>query len=79
MKEKTVYIVHWLWYDGEYGQMATEECVFENYSDTEEYIVELDKLKKAMQALADVQQEIEKTDTELDAAETSEEKYDLLG
>lgn len=29
-------------------------------SDTEEYIVELDKLKKAMQALADVQQEIEK-------------------
>lgn len=48
-------------------------------SDTEEYIVELDKLKKAMQALADVQQEIEKTDTELDAAETSEEKYELLG
>lgn len=48
-------------------------------SDTEEYIVELDKLKKAMQALADVQQEIEKNDTELDAAETSQEKYDLLG
>lgn len=48
-------------------------------SETEEYIVELDKLKKAMQALADVQQEIEKNDTELDAAETSQEKYDLLG
>lgn len=32
-----------------------------------------------MQALADVQQEIEKNDTELDAAETSQEKYDLLG
>ena len=48
-------------------------------SDTEEYIVELDKLKKAMQALADVQQEIEKNDTELDAAETSQEKYNLLG
>lgn len=48
-------------------------------SDTEEYIVELDKLKKAMQALADVQQEIEKNDTKLDAAETSQEKYDLLG
>lgn len=48
-------------------------------SETEEYIVELDKLKKAMQDLADVQQEIEKNDTELDAAETSQEKYDLLG
>lgn len=45
---------------------------------TEEYIVELDAYKKALQALAEVQREIAEVETKLDAAETSKEKFELL-